>query len=381
MQRVLAAHQRGDEHQQRALGQVEIGDQRVHRLDRNPGRDEDLRKAAARMDDTILRRHGLQRPHAGGAHADHAAAACTGGVDPLRLLGRDLVILAVHVMVGDVLLLDGAERAQAHMQQHRHDLHALGAHALQQLGRKVQAGRRRGGAAVYLGIDRLIAGLVLQLLVDVRRQRHLAQAVEHILKHALILKAHGAPAVLSHRQHLGPQLALAEHEARAGLGLFAGLEDDLPVGEVQPAQQQELNRPAGTLLHAVQACRDDAGLVDDEHVAGIQIVDHIVKDSVLDGACVSVIDQQAAGIARTGRRLRDQLLRQVVVKIGCLHSLPSLSEYVGLPPKPARGHCPRTPSSLRAYLRSLSINDQSSRLICPSPLLCVRVSCGMGIFI
>ena len=178
---------------------------------------------------------------------------------------------------------------------------------------------RRGGAAVHLGVDGLVARLVFQLFVDIRRQGHLAEAVEHILKHALVEEAHGAPAVLADGQDFRDELAVAEHEARAGLGLFAGLEDDLPIRQVQPTQEQELNRAAGAFLHAVQARGDDAGLVDDQHIAGVQVVDHIAEDFMLNRAGIAMVDEQAAAVARLDGRLRDQLLRQVIIKITGFH--------------------------------------------------------------
>ena len=41
----------------------------------------------------------------------HAPAPRTGGVDGVRLLLRHLVVFAVHVVVGDVVLLDRTERS------------------------------------------------------------------------------------------------------------------------------------------------------------------------------------------------------------------------------------------------------------------------------
>lgn len=318
-QRVFAAHQGRDEHQQRALRQVEVGDQRIHRLDGHAGGDEDLRKAAARVHDAVLCGHGFQRAHARGAHAHDPAPAGARGVDRLRLLGRHLIVLAVHVVVGDIFLLDRAECAQPHVQQHGHDVDALGADALQQLGGEVQPGRRRGGAAVDLRVDGLVARAVRELFVDVGGKRHLAEPVEHVFKHALIEEAHRAPAVLADGQDLGGQFALAEHEARAGFGLLAGLEDDLPVRQIQAAQQQKLDGSARALLDAVQAGGNDARLVDHQHVAGVQVIGDVAEDAVLNLPAVPVVDEQAAAVARLCGRLRDEFLRKFVVKIACLH--------------------------------------------------------------
>ncbi|MPM69722.1 hypothetical protein SDC9_116670 [bioreactor metagenome] len=50
----------------------------------------------------------------------------------------------------------------------------------------MQSRGRRGGGAVRLGIDRLIAGFVCKPLRDVRRQRHLSRAVEHLFENAVV---------------------------------------------------------------------------------------------------------------------------------------------------------------------------------------------------
>ena len=84
-----------------------------------------------------------------------------------------------------------------------------------------------------------------------------------------------------------------------GLAFFAGLENDFPIGEVETAEEQKLDCAARAFLHAVQARGDDARLVDDdEHVAGIEVIDHVAEDFMLDRAGIAMVDEQAAAIAR-----------------------------------------------------------------------------------
>ena len=149
----------------------------------------------------------------------------------------------------------------------------------------------------------------------------MAEAVEHILEHALVeWKRTVPPAVLADGQDFRDELAVAEHEARAGFGLFAGLEDDLPIRQVQPTQEQELNRAAGACpSRPYQARGDGAGLVDNQHVAGVQVVDHIAEDFILDARrCRGGMTSRRLAVARLDGRLRDQLLRKIIVKITCL---------------------------------------------------------------
>lgn len=60
--------------------------------------------------------------------------------DPRGLFVHD-IILGVHDVVGDLILLDRAERTQTDMQRHERQFYSLGFQRVKQLGREVQAGR------------------------------------------------------------------------------------------------------------------------------------------------------------------------------------------------------------------------------------------------
>ena len=72
---------------------------------------------------------------------------------------------------------------------------------------------------------------------------------------------------------------------------------------------------ARILLDAVNARRQHAGIVEHETVAGVQVIDNIAKMPVLQSTGLFVEHHQARGVPRLNRRLGDQLLRQVKVKI------------------------------------------------------------------
>ena len=127
-----------------------------------------------------------------------AGGAAAGGrrlVDHARRFLRDDAKLRVHRVILDLVLLDRAERAKADVQRDIADLHTHVRDPLQQLLREVQAGCRRGGAAKLAGIDRLVALLILQFLLDVGRQRHLAKVFEHLEENTLKVEFHHAVAV------------------------------------------------------------------------------------------------------------------------------------------------------------------------------------------
>ena len=298
---------------------MEVRDQRVHHLIPIARADEDLRVALLGNHPTV-HRSGLQRAHAGGAHGDHPAAALPCGVDaPCRVLA-DLEILGVHLVLLHVLHLHRAEGAQAHVQQHRHDVHALCPDALHQLRREVQTRRGCGGAALLPGVHRLVALTILQFFVDVGRQRHLAQLVQRSLHRALAGEVHDAPAVLLHLRDGRHKTSAAEEHLRARAQLLARAHDGLPLLRRKLLQKQDLAGPAAGTL-ADQSRGDHAGLVDHQRVAGVQIVDDVVKMPVLDAVVPPVQHHQPAVIPRLHRRLRNALLRQIIHKIRQLHTV------------------------------------------------------------
>ena len=143
------------------------------------------------------------------------------------------------------------------MQRDVTDLHTHVRNLLQQFLRKVQARRRRGGAAELAGINRLIALLILQLRLDIRRQRHFAQPLKHLQEDAVIVKLHDLVAVGDCVDDRGGQLPVAKRERSAGLGLAARAGQALPLAVAEVAQQQHFDCTARTPV-AEQARREHA---------------------------------------------------------------------------------------------------------------------------
>ena len=245
-------------------------------------------------------------------------------------------MLHMHVMLAEVLRFHRTEGAQPHMQHDRHHIHAHPAHTFQKLRREMQACRRRGSAALLAGVDGLVAGLVHQFLMDVGREGHLAQPVQNLLEHALIVEAHLAPTVLGIVDDFRPQQSFAKHAHRAGAKPAARPDQRLPHVALQALEKQQLHRHAGVLLLAQQARGNHLRFIDDQRVARMQKLRQIVKMQVPDAAVRTVVHQQAAVIARLDRRLRDQFLRQLIIKIAGFHirnCSPSSGGVCGLRPR------------------------------------------------
>ena len=66
----------------------------------------------------------------------------------------------------------------------------------------------------------------------------------------------------------------------------------------------------------------DAGVVDDQHVAGAEEVRQIADHAVLQPAFRSAHHQQAGGIPRPGRTQCDKVLRQLEIEVRHVHAAP-----------------------------------------------------------
>ena len=294
---------------------MEIRDQRVEPAELITRIDENIGPAVVLSDLPALCGDRLDRAAARRADRYHLAAAPFGGVDRIGRLLRHPVVLRMHLVLLNFLHADWPESTEADVQRDERDLHALCADLLEQRRREMQAGRRRGGGALLFRVHRLVALLVRELFLDIGRQRHLPDLIELCEKIAGTVKAEHPVAVRLDLHDLAGHRAARKGENSAGLCALAGACERFP--HIVPAvfKQQELHVRARILLDAVNARRQHAGIVEHETVAGVQVIDNIAKMPVLQSTGLFVEHHQARGVPRLDRRLGDQLLRQVKVKI------------------------------------------------------------------
>ena len=96
----------------------------------------------------------------------------------------------MHGVVGDLLLLHGAEGAKPHMKCNVSHLYTRLLHTVQKLRGEVQPRRGCRRRAVDLGVHRLVSLLILQLLLDIGRQGHFAETLQHLKEYPLIGEPH-----------------------------------------------------------------------------------------------------------------------------------------------------------------------------------------------
>ena len=216
------------------------------------------------------------------------------------------------------------------MQQHVCYRDALLPHGVQQLGRKVQSGSRCCGRTALMCIDGLIPFLIVKLLRDIRRQRNLSRAIQHLFKNAVIVQIDQAAAF---RVRLSldrdPKLVVYNIPMRRFCAPCRTCKR-LPAIALHAFQEKKLHVPARILSLCKQARRDDAGRISHEHIARLQMFQNIREHAVGDRFRLSVVDQQPRGRAILRRGLRDQLMRQIIIKIAGLHSV-SASLSISIP--------------------------------------------------
>ena len=212
------------------------------------------------------------------------------------------------------------------MQGDERRFNPLGADLCQQGLIEVQPrGRRRHGARLLV-VDGLVALLVGVLVgpVDIGGQRHVAYGLQDLKHGARVQEVDLEQGVVA-GAHFGLHLiaigATLQNEAGTGLGRLGGAHVGQHAVLVQDALHQHLQLAAAGLL-AKHACRNDPGVVEHQQVARVELVQHIHKLTVAQGAALTIELQQAAGGTLCHRIAGNQLVWQIKMKIGYLHLSP-----------------------------------------------------------
>src|SRR5690554_3376757 len=128
---VFIAGESTDQHDQRRLGQMEIGHHRVHCLEAVAGIDEDIGFATKSRKNAVITGR-LKRANRYSAHRHHATATSTGLNHRVYGLLGNLGNFAVHNVIMDILHPDRLEGTRTHVQRYIGKLNTLGPEGFQQ---------------------------------------------------------------------------------------------------------------------------------------------------------------------------------------------------------------------------------------------------------
>ena len=225
---MLPACQSRNQHDECGFRKVKIGYQAVQRLKTVSRIDKDLRPSAPRLQHAVVRGSRLDSTAAGGSYADNPPSVLLRIVHLLCFRLVHNIEFGMHVVLLDLIHFDRPECAEPYMKRYMGDRDSHSLDLRQQVLCEVES--RRGGRcrSFMLCVNGLIAGLVLKLVSDIRRKRHLAQPVENLLENPLVGKLYQPVSFLYNIYHRTRQQPVAEGNHRADLRLFSRLHQRLP---------------------------------------------------------------------------------------------------------------------------------------------------------
>jgi len=325
-----------DQHKQRGLWEVEVGQEAADDPELVAGAEKDTGLSGVRLkrcaccDLSAV----FEGAGSGGAGGDDAATLALCCVDGFGSGGRERVVLGVEVDIFELFHADGLEGAKANVEGDGFDPDANLPELREDLGSEVQAGGGGGGRAGFVREDGLIAVAVLDAVVamDVWRERHVADFVEDRVEVGRGHEAEGAFAELSGGENFGFEddiFFVVEEETVAGLNLAAGADESGPVVRGKLLGQEDFDAAGwvgGAVLGllaaragGVETGRNDAAVVEDQQVARLQDFGE-VAEKIVAVVCSGAVDEHhAAGATNERRGLSDQVFGEVEMEVGYTH--------------------------------------------------------------
>jgi hypothetical protein len=114
-------------------------------------------------------------------------------------------------------------------------------------------------------------------------------------------------------------MRIPEDDLRSCARPFARAQHDPPIVDRILFEQQNLKLSARVRIDAAEAGRDHARVVEDQQIAGLQVLREVTEPAMLDLTREAMQHEQARLVALRHRRLRDQLERQRKIEIRGSH--------------------------------------------------------------
>ena len=214
-----------------------------------------------------------------------------------------------------ILHFHRTEGAQSYMKGHMGDIYPLVLDRLQKFRCKMKSCSRCSCGSFMLCIDRLITVLILQLMCDIRRQRHLAQLIQDLFKDSFISEFNHTVAVFDHIQHFTDQQTITKADLRTWFCLLTRFHQCLPHIIFISLKQKYFNVCIRSHLTSHKTGRDYFRIIDYQTVSWIQIINDFTKNMVFDMSCFLIQYHQSGTGSILQRILSDQFLRKIIIKI------------------------------------------------------------------
>ena len=108
-------------------------------------------------------------------------------------------------------------------------------------------------------------------------------------------------------------------DLRSDLSALAGFHHGPPVVHGIFFEQQDFKRAAGAGVFSTESRGDDAGIIEDEDIAGAQVAKEVGKFFMFEAGIGAVEDEEAGLISLRRGLLGDEFGREWKIKIGGLH--------------------------------------------------------------
>ena len=108
---------------------------------------------------------------------------------------------------------------------------------------------------------------------------HIAQAIQNLLKDAIIDKSYDTPAKIRMSDNLAGQF-FAKVDDGTDAHFFPGFDQCLPLIFIHLTQKKDLDLPT-RITRSNEACWNDARIIEDQHIALLQKVSKLKKPPML----------------------------------------------------------------------------------------------------
>ncbi|MNP01762.1 hypothetical protein D3C76_935890 [compost metagenome] len=184
-------------------------------------------------------------------------------------------------MIFDRVYAHRLEGPRADVQRHKRHLDAFLTQFFQQRFIKVQTGGRCRDSAWFFAVDRLIqlAVSIFIRAVDIRRQRHVADSIQNIQHRAFIIKLDFKQRAVAGRHRRVDAFIIAQQQFRTRLWRFGGANMCQNTFVIEHTLNQHFNLAAAGFTPK-QTRRDHAGIVKDQQIARVELVEQIGESTV-----------------------------------------------------------------------------------------------------
>ena len=202
----------------------------------------------------------------------------------------------MHMMIRNLVHFDRAEGSKPHMQRNPRDRHAFFFNLLQQLRRKVKPRRGSSRRSGIDCVDSLVSVFVLQLMRNIRGQRHLAKPIQYFFKYAVISKLDQAISFFHNANDFSRQKSFPKVNPCPNLCLLPWFYQSLPYVILSAFQQQYLYLCVGSFSGTDQPCRNYFRIIDDQTVSFPQIFGDLSENTVRNNSRLLIKDKQSGAL-------------------------------------------------------------------------------------